>query len=151
MEREAGWNLMGTRYSLVLARLAAMAEREVERTLSTDGLRIEEWRVLDQLATFGPTTMTNLASAALLTGPTLTRTVDRLASLGFVHRTASSDDRRRVEVNVAQRGLRLHKRLLPQVQSAELLALHSDGADIELRRLLSLLLPPLESSSPPLR
>lgn len=127
-------------YALVLARLSAMAEREVESLLAPEGLRIEDWRVLDHLADAGSGTMNVLAEAALLTGPTLTRTVDKLVSLGLVHRTASPEDRRKVLVNLSQRGAALHGRLQPAVTRAELEVLQAGSAEAELRRLVDQLL-----------
>ncbi|NNG19888.1 MarR family transcriptional regulator [Naumannella sp. ID2617S] len=131
---------MATSYALVLARLSAMAEREVEVLLGPEGLRIEDWRVLDHLAGSESATMSALADAVLLTGPTLTRTVDKLVSLGFVHRSASPDDRRKVLVHLTRRGSALQQRLQPRVAESEMKALQTDSADVALRRLASQLL-----------
>lgn len=131
---------MGNSYSLTLARLSAMAAREVELVLAPEGLRIEDWRVLDHLAETGPDTMSTLAEATAITGPTLTRTVDKLVSLAMVYRAASATDRRKVVVNLSARGLAAHSRMLPLVAEAETKALQSDPASQQLRNLASQLL-----------
>lgn len=129
-------------YSLTLARLAARAEQQIEAALADDGLRLEDWRVLDHLAGAGRSSMAGLSAAALLTGPTLSRTVDRLASRGLAYRSPGVQDRRQVLVALSRRGRTTHARLLGRVRGAELSALHDDSADADIRRLASMLLAP---------
>jgi DNA-binding MarR family transcriptional regulator len=80
--------------------------------------------------------MTDLAQATLITGPTLTRTVDRLVSRGLMYRTADVQDRRRVLVNLTARGRTLRSRLGAAVGDAEHAAFESLGIDIDGLRLL---------------
>lgn len=126
-------------FSLALARLAATAAARIETVLAADDLRLEDWRVLAQLR-HGPSTMSDLARDVLLTGPTLTRTIDKLATRGLVHRTPSKVDRRKVVVHLSPVGQSLHEQLEPAVTDAERAALRTDPADRELRRLITLLL-----------
>lgn len=127
-------------YSLTLARLAARAERQIAATLADSDLRVEHWRILDHLAGRGRSTMSALAEGVLLTGPTLTRTVDKLVSRGLVHRRPGDDDRRQVVVDLTRRGSDIHATLRPSVQAAELAALRADAAEPELRLLAGFLL-----------
>lgn len=83
--------------------------------LKEHGLSLEQWRVLDCLVRKDEITMTELAGAVLSPGPTVTRIVDRLASLALVYRSSSMSDRRRVLVHASQRGKDLHTSLVPQV------------------------------------
>lgn len=126
-------------YSAILASLAERTQRLVEARLAADNLRIEDWRVVDYLADHRPCTMSELAGGAVLTGPTLTRTVDRLVSRGIAHRVAAPEDRRKVLVNLSSRGIELHEQLSPGVSIAELQALRSEQSDLDLRQLVALL------------
>ena len=120
-------------YSLPLARIATSAERAIGDALRSSGIKLDEWRALDHLARTGTSTMTDLAEAILLTGPTLTRTVDRLVSASLVYRTVDLSDRRRVLVNVTRRGRATHGHLTSRVVAAErevLETMTGDTADL---------------------
>ena len=80
--------------------------------------------------------MTDLAQATLITGPTLTRTVDRLVSKGLMYRTSDLHDRRRVLVSLTPRGRTLRSRLAPAIGEAEHAAFESLGLDIDRLRQL---------------
>jgi DNA-binding MarR family transcriptional regulator len=121
---------------LALARLTHHGEAALARVLSDSSLKVEDWRVLDYLATRRTVPMTDLAQATLITGPTLTRTVDRLVSRGLMYRTADVQDRRRVLVNLTARGRTLRSRLAATVGDAEHAAFESLGVDIDGLRLL---------------
>lgn len=55
--------------------------------------------------------MGELAELVLMNHPTLTKTIDRMVSGGFVHRRADGADNRRVIVYITDRGLGLITRL----------------------------------------
>lgn len=116
---------------LPLARLTQHAESAIARVLADSGLKVEDWRVLDDLAARRTVTMSVLAEATLITGPTLTRTVDRLVSKGLMYRTADLHDRRRVLVSLTARGRNLRTRLAPGVAEAERVAFESWGFDVD--------------------
>ena len=116
---------------LPLARLTHRAEAAIARVLSDSALKVEDWRVLDCLATRRTVAMTDLAQATLITGPTLTRTVDRLVSKGLIYRTADLNDRRRVLVGLTPRGRTLRSRLVAVVGDAERAAFESAGLDVD--------------------
>ncbi|GFG54215.1 MarR family transcriptional regulator [Mycolicibacterium agri] len=128
---------MGTRHQhrtnllLPLARLTQHAEAAIARVLADSALKVEDWRVLDDVATRHRVPMTDLAQATLITGPTLTRTVDRLVSKGLIYRTADLHDRRRVLVSLTPRGRTLRTRLAVVVADAERAALESWGLDVD--------------------
>jgi DNA-binding MarR family transcriptional regulator len=116
---------------LPLARLTQHAEAAIARVLTDSGLKVEDWRVLDDLATRRAVPMTDLAQATLITGPTLTRTVDRLVSKGLIYRTTDLHDRRRVLVRLTPRGRTLRSRLAVAVGEAERGAFESWGLDMD--------------------
>ncbi|ABK70652.1 MarR family winged helix-turn-helix transcriptional regulator [Mycolicibacterium smegmatis] len=116
---------------LPLVRLTHLAESAIERVLADSSLKIEDWRVLDELAGRRTVPMSDLAQATLITGPTLTRTVDRLVSQGIIYRTADLHDRRRVLVALTPRGRTLRNRLVDAVAEAECAAFESCGLDVD--------------------
>jgi DNA-binding MarR family transcriptional regulator len=120
-----------TNLLLPLARLTQHAESAIARVLSDSGLKVEDWRVLDELGARRAVPMTDLSQSTLITGPTLTRTVDRLVSRGLIYRTADVEDRRRVLVALTPRGKTLRGRLVGAVGEAERTAFESWGLDIE--------------------
>lgn len=129
--------------SLLLAHCAALTEIATTRVAEAESLRLEEWRVLDHLARCDGATMSELAVAALVTSPTLTRTVDHLVSVGLVYRAPAPDDRRKIVVRLAQKGQTVHASMAETVSAAEeqviVGALGERDAE-ELRRLLTQLL-----------
>ncbi len=130
----------GVPLSLALARLTQAAERELAAVLRVEGLRVEDWRVLDHLARHGRATMSELAEATLVSGATVTRLVDKLASLGLLYRTSGTIDRRLVHVHLATRGARRHAELAAAVQRAEAGLLRSFAVDTALHEPVASLL-----------
>ncbi|HLU60339.1 MAG TPA: MarR family transcriptional regulator [Pseudonocardia sp.] len=109
--------------SLLLDRAAVRVSSAVQRVLRGSGLTLERWRILDLLADREGMTMSEIASAVVVTGPTLTRIVDDLATKALVHREVDTHDRRRVLVHLTPRGRRLRESLRPAVVEAESAAL----------------------------
>lgn len=130
-ERQIG--SAGVPLSLALARLTHAAERELAAVLRAEGLRVEDWRVLDHLARSGKASMSELAEATLVSGATVTRLVDKLTSLGLLYRTPGAVDRRLVHVHLSARGARRHAALAVAVQHAEAAMVHSFAVDAALR------------------
>lgn len=109
--------------SLLLDRAAVRVSSAVQKVLRDSGLTLERWRILDLLADREGMTMSEIASAVVVTGPTLTRIVDDLATKALVHREVDAHDRRRVLVHLTPRGQRLRASLRPAVAEAEAAAL----------------------------
>ena len=107
--------------------------------LRSDGLTIEQFRILAALARDGAQTMGTLAAAALPERPTLTEIVDRMVAAGLVIRLPDKVDRRRVNVIMSPDGERLWAGLAPLGETLErFLAERLRGQGTEaLRRLLA--------------
>jgi DNA-binding MarR family transcriptional regulator len=111
-----------------LARSLTRATRalalRIEPILTPAGLTFDQWLTVDALAEATGVTMTELAAATALTGPTLTRVVDRLVMTALVYREVDSVDRRRVRVYLSSRGRATHRRLGADIldQEAELIS-----------------------------
>ena len=110
----------------------------VEEILADAGLTLDQWRVLWTLTEHGPLSMSDLAGLTRITGPTVTRAVDRLVERSLLYRKVDAADRRRVLVHVAPRGRALRRTLAPQIAEAEqgVLAARSAAEARTLRRLL---------------
>jgi len=103
----------------LLDAIAVGLRAQAEAVLREHDLTYDQWRVLQRLALTGPRTMRELRTEVRLTGPTLTRVVDRLAETALVYRDVDAADRRRVVVHVSDRGRRLHDALRPDVGRIE--------------------------------
>ncbi|MDH2425033.1 MarR family transcriptional regulator [Sphaerisporangium sp. TRM90804] len=98
-----------------LAYLLSRAERSVNRALaaalSGENVTVDQWRILQALADGRGHSMGDLAEAALMPHPTLTKAVDRLVDQALVYRGHDPTDRRKVAVFLANRGSELLGRL----------------------------------------
>jgi DNA-binding MarR family transcriptional regulator len=66
-----------------------------------------------------PVAMSEIVEAVGLTGPSLTRAVDKLVTSALMFREVDAGDRRRVLVNPSKRGFEVHAKLAPQVEALE--------------------------------
>jgi DNA-binding MarR family transcriptional regulator len=98
-----------------LAYLLSRAERSVNRglaaALAAEDVSVEQWRILQALADGRGHSMGDLAEAALMPHPTLTKAIDRLVERAVVYRGHDPVDRRKVAVFLADRGSDLLARL----------------------------------------
>ncbi|MEV6982974.1 MarR family transcriptional regulator [Sphaerisporangium sp. NPDC051017] len=105
----------GTGLGSSLAYLLTRAERGVNRglaaALAAEDVSVEQWRILQALADGRGHSMGDLAEAALMPHPTLTKAVDRLVDRAVVYRGHDPTDRRKVAVFLASRGSELLGRL----------------------------------------
>ncbi len=116
---------------------SALAGR-IAATLAEHDLTLDQWRVLHTLTETGPQTMSELVRETHITGPTMSRVVDKMVERALLYRNVDTDDRRRVVVHAADRGIALDHELAPRIREAEhsgLVSLSSREART-LRRLL---------------
>ncbi|WP_033294700.1 MarR family winged helix-turn-helix transcriptional regulator [Amycolatopsis jejuensis] len=102
-----------------LTRTAREVTLRIEPLLKAEGLTLDGWLVLDALAAGDGLTMTELAGRTLVTGPTLTRVVDRLVTTAAAYREVDVEDRRRVRVYLAPRGRSAHQRASAKLAEVE--------------------------------
>lgn len=121
-----------------LARLLTRASRAVtalvEEVLKPEGLGLDHWLVLEALAERRGLVMADLAAETMVTGPTLTRVVDRLVTNAIAFREVDPGDRRKVRVYLSPRGRATHKRIAAKVGKVErdLLGQTETGAVLDL-------------------
>jgi len=129
-----------------LAYLLAQANREINRQLETrlrtEGVPVEQWRILKVLSDGNGRSMGDLAEAALLNHPTLTKTIDRMVADSRVYRISDPGDRRKVLIFCSDRGKALVRRLVPLAldQEAFLAENYGGKAMTQLKRLLETLI-----------
>jgi MarR family transcriptional regulator, organic hydroperoxide resistance regulator len=80
------------------------------------GLSATEWRVLAALSERDGVPMTELAEQVLFKQPTLTKAVDRMERAQLVQRRTPSEDRRRTQVHLTERGRRVAAPLLQRAR-----------------------------------
>lgn len=113
----------------LLVQVERQMARRIEATLALDGLTVDQWRVLHLLADGAGRTMSAIATAVAVPGPTLTKLVDRLVDAAAVYRLADVRDRRRVLVFLSDDGRATHERLDPLVGAIEAEVLATLGPD----------------------
>lgn len=136
MQQESRGNAL-THVDLLRQAASGLTSR-VEEILSDSGLTLDQWRVLRTLTERGPLSMTDLSGHTHITGPTVTRVVDRLVERSLLYRNVDAADRRRVVVHTADRGRKLCRSLAPRLAEAERdgLSALSEAETHTLRRLL---------------
>jgi DNA-binding MarR family transcriptional regulator len=100
-----------THLSYVLSEAERAVNRGLAAGLLTEGVSVEQWRILRALSDGHGHSMGDLAEAALMPHPTLTKAVDRLVDGALVYRRQDALDRRRIAVYLSERGMALVDRL----------------------------------------
>lgn len=112
----------------MLRQVTATLTDRVAATLAEHDLTVDQWRVLRWLTFTGPQSMSDLVNGTRITGPTLSRVVDKLAERALVYRNVDAGDRRRVLVHAADRGRRLVADVAPLIDDVERRGLDSLSA-----------------------
>src|ERR1700745_4204456 len=126
-----------------IAYLLAQANRQVQKKLDdefrTEGVPVEQWRILTLLSESNGRPRSDLTQAALLNHPTLTKMIDRMVSDALVYRRPDPKDGRKVLIFISERGRTLNDRLsrLANLRQAEIVQGYGDRETEELKRLLS--------------
>ena len=106
MATEASWRL-----AEALSRADHRVSRRISAALRSEGMSLEQWRVLSLLSDGAGHTMSDIARDVMLPAATLTRVIDRLVEVNLVYRRGDLGDRRRVLVFASPRGRSLHRKL----------------------------------------
>ncbi|HEX8933920.1 MAG TPA: MarR family transcriptional regulator [Pseudonocardiaceae bacterium] len=129
--------------ALGLAHLLSQVESRVTRrlvaVLRAHDCELAEWRVLRLLSDRHGRPMSEIKDFVLLPGPTLTKLIDRMVANNLVYRRGDLEDRRRVLVLLAPRGVTKYEAIRAAVDSdqMELAERIGDEQLEELTRVLS--------------
>lgn len=99
-------------------RIMHLLRKQAAEALPEQDLSLDQWLVLDCL-TGAAQTMTDLADYVGITGPTLTRIIDRLVSKALVYREVEAGDRRKVRVHISARGRTVHAKAADELARIE--------------------------------
>ena len=103
-----------------LAYLVAQTHRklhgDLERELQSEGVSVEQWRMLEVLSDRSGRSMGEIADLVLMNHPALTKMTDRMVARGLVHRAPDPHDQRRVLVHMTNRGQDLFDRVRGHVE-----------------------------------
>jgi len=130
---------MNTDLSLLLKRAERLIDAQLAAALRDENLSAEEWRVLDILSDGQGRMMSDLAAETVFNLPALSKLVDRLVSRALLFRAPDQADRRKVLVFVSDHGLKLHRRLQPDIRASgeALFANVSETRMAQLKKLLN--------------
>ncbi|MFE2942986.1 MarR family winged helix-turn-helix transcriptional regulator [Streptomyces sp. NPDC059255] len=122
-----------------IARLTAAARglsQLLKAILAEDGLREDQWRVMDALAHTHGLLMGELARTLVLPPATTTRCVDELTDLGLVFRRPQPEDARKFVVYLSRTGYERYDRALSLLEAhrAELTELLGGACSHDLLR-----------------
>src|SRR5437879_2338438 len=127
-----------TRVWLVLWKAAHAIEQNAIRSVSSLGLGLSDFAVLEVLLHKGPQPVNVIGKKVLLTSGSITAAVDRLESKKLVRRTADTGDLRTRIVQLTETGRRLIERAFQQhaMDMEETMAVLRSSERTELVRLL---------------
>jgi DNA-binding MarR family transcriptional regulator len=101
---------MENQLAYLIATVNRQLEDELEETLRPEGLPIEQFRIINALASNGRS-MRDLASLVLVDPSSLTKIVDRMVTESLVYRAVAPNDRRRILIFLAPKGKALKNKL----------------------------------------
>ena len=127
-----------TRVWLVLWKAAHAIEQNAIRSVSSLGLGLSDFAVLEVLLHKGPQPVNIIGKKVLLTSGSITAAVDRLESRKLLRRTADPKDRRSRIVQLTATGRHLIERAFQKhaLDMEETMAVLRSGERVELVRLL---------------
>lgn len=96
-----------------LMRSAELASADVHRELSTSGLTISQFGVLEALYHLGPLCQKDLAGKILKTAGNITTVINNLEKRGLITRSRNEEDRRYFSVLLTDEGQQLVAELFP--------------------------------------
>lgn len=102
---------MGTASQVALQAdaLVRMLRGRVEALLAVQGCSLDEWRVLDHVASGGPAVMSKIGKDAGLAPSVLSKLVDRMVTNNLLYRRIDPADRRRINIHLTSRGAAVHR------------------------------------------
>ena len=113
----------------LIKRVRAVLSMAVEREIADHDVTYEQWGVLLMILTERGDTAAVLARGMECDTGSMTRMLDRLEAKELIIRTRSTDDRRRVQLELTESGKRLAERLVAAI--VKVLNRHLDGFTVD--------------------
>nr|WP_255426920.1 MarR family transcriptional regulator [Pseudonocardia sp. C8] len=106
--------------SLLLTTLERFANQRIRTTvLASEGLSVDQWRVMWSIYRGGGCSMSEVAERAVVSTTTLTRIIDKLTAQSVLYRHVDTSNRRRTPLYLSDRGARLTERVRARVDEVE--------------------------------
>lgn len=86
--------------------------KEAEKELANEDVSLMEYRILRQLSETGQQPMVTIAEANMITQGWVTSLIDRLEKRKYVERVRSTVDRRIVNINATEEGIKFYKKVV---------------------------------------
>ena len=83
------------------------------------GVTKEQWRIILLIGQYDSLTAKQVAELTYMDKVKISRSVGRLADIGYVHREPSTTDKRAVELTLTQEGIDLYERITPLMKEWE--------------------------------
>jgi MarR family 2-MHQ and catechol resistance regulon transcriptional repressor len=96
---------------IVLARCSKALAMRVEQSVSSAGMCLTDFMILEALLHKGPLTITEIQGKILLASGSMTAAVDRLEKKGMIVRRAMQQDRRARQLELTPSGRRVIERI----------------------------------------
>ena len=109
----------------LVKRVRSMLSAAIEREIAEHDVTYEQWGVLLMILKERGDTAALLARGMECDTGSMTRMLDRLEAKGLISRTRSTDDRRRVQIDLTPSGKRLAERLIAAI--VKVLNRHLEG------------------------
>lgn len=106
-----------------LYRVVNLLNNRLLARLRSIGISASQWRVLSVLRSHGTLTITNIIEYTLMEQSTVSRVIDQLEREGFARRRTVSEDLRKIEVTLTDRGVAAFEQILPSARRHEKIAM----------------------------
>ncbi|MGI9024566.1 MAG: MarR family winged helix-turn-helix transcriptional regulator [Burkholderiaceae bacterium] len=113
----------------LIKRVRSTLSAAVEREIADHDVTYDQWGVLLMMLKDRGDTAGMLARTTECDSGSMTRMLDRLEAKGLIVRTRSTDDRRRVELELTPTGKRMAERLVAAI--VKVLNRHLDGFSVD--------------------
>jgi len=90
------------------------AVKRLNNRLSEDKVSFSQFSILRAIGKFGPMPMNKLGEHMLVAPANITGLVDRLERKGYVERRRDRNDRRLLKIELTERGMRIHDKVIEQ-------------------------------------
>lgn len=110
---------LATYLPYLVNRLGQRFVRELSPALTSQGVGVQDWRVLIVLYQRGEQAVGSLSKLTSINMSTLSRLISRMADRGLVERRRGYDDARSVTIKLTETGTALTKKILPSATSIE--------------------------------
>ncbi len=103
----------------LLMQASQAVSKEFQSCLSSTGVTVIEWRVLSTLIDHPRISVGELLERVICKQSTLSKTIDRMETKGWITRSLDYQDRRKIQVTIDPDGLEISRSLLIKAKELE--------------------------------